>query len=120
MTYVTLYAPDIYPRKHAEIRAYTVAAFRVAQGSDQLSLVAMRKELLRFLVKDRALRYWTTMGWLRERDGSVSLTAEGLAQCQQALAGQLASHNTGAGHIAFWIREFTLNAALPRRLLVDA
>jgi hypothetical protein len=46
-----LFAPETYPTKPTEIRAYTIAAFRVAQTSNQLSLVAMQKSIVGFLVK---------------------------------------------------------------------
>lgn len=33
-----LFAPDVSPSAHSELRACTVAAFRVAQGSGQWAL----------------------------------------------------------------------------------
>lgn len=109
-----LYAPETYPTRRAEIRAYTVAAFRVAQGSDQLSLVAMPKAIVDFLVKGRAIGYWKEKGWLSEGTDGYRLSAEGLVLCQSALAQQLPTHNTTAGDVQYWVDQFLQNSRLPR------
>lgn len=109
-----LFAPARYPTARAEIRAYTIAAFRIAQGSDQLSLVAMPKNVIAFLVKGRAIGYWQEKGWLEEEAVAYRLTPEGLVVCQSALAQQLPSHNTRATNVAFWVNQFQTNSSLPR------
>ncbi|MNP43146.1 hypothetical protein D3C76_1369470 [compost metagenome] len=109
-----LFAPDVFPSAHSELRAYTVAAFRVAQGSDQLSLVAMSKPVLDFLVKRRALGYWVGQNRLIQEGQSYRLTADGLVVCQSALAEQLSTHNTTADQVAYWVNEFCSNSELPR------
>jgi hypothetical protein len=114
MPTLKLFAPDTYPTKRTEIRAYTIAAFRVAQGSDQLSLVPMSKPIVDFLTKRRAVGYWKEQGWLEEQEGSYRLTAPGLVTCQSALANQLPSHNTSATHVSYWETQFRHNTDLPR------
>jgi hypothetical protein len=114
-----LHAPATYPTSRVQIRAYTVAAFRVAQASDQLSLVPMRKDVLDFLIKGRALGYWLENRWL-ERDGDAyRLTKDGLVTCQSALAAQLKTHNTDASTVAYWVEQFQSNAALGRHETFD-
>ncbi len=112
---IQLFAPETYPTKQTEVRAYTVAAFRTAQNSDQLSLVPMRKDVVDFLVKRRALGYWKDKGWLEEGGDGYRLTAAGLVICQSALANQLASHNTSAAEVGYWAHQFCSNQALPRK-----
>lgn len=111
---VQLFAPSVYPTARVEIRAYTIAAFRVAQNSDQLSLVPMPKPKIDFLIKGRAIGYWKEKGWLAEGAGNYHLTTVGLVVCQSALAEQLLTHNTNAASIQFWVNEFRFNSSLPR------
>lgn len=114
MPTITLYAPDNYPRKQNEIRSYTVAAFQVVQRTDQLSLVRMRKDMLRFLIKEKAFGYWIGKGWLQDDGSHATLLAGGLVTCQQARANQLPGYNAGASEIDYWTKQFTENSALPR------
>lgn len=113
-TTLQLFAPDVFPSSPGEQRAYIIAAFRIAQRSDQLSLIAMSKTLLEFLLKKRALGYWIQKGWLIEVDQGYRLTDQGLVICQSALADQLATHNTTADRVAYWENEFRRNSQLPR------
>jgi hypothetical protein len=110
----TYYAPNFYPTKRTEIRAYTIAAFRVAQRSDQLSLVPMPKALINFLIKERAVSYWKMKGWLEEDNESYRLSADGLVVCQSALAAQLPTHNTTARSTEYWVAQFQENSQLLR------
>jgi hypothetical protein len=112
--HIQLFAPDVYPTGRTELRAYTVAAFRIAQGSDQLSLVAMAKPVLDFLVKARALGYWVEKSRLIREDACYRLTPEGLVICQSALAQQLPTHNTTATQVGYWVHQFRWNNELPR------
>lgn len=115
MPLLELFAPETYPTARTEIRAYTIAAFRVAQSSDQLSLVQMPKDVIDFLTKRRATGYWKQQGWLEEADGDYKLTAAGLVTCQSALASQLGTHNTSASEVSYWEAQFRHNSNLPRR-----
>lgn len=109
-----LFAPDVFPSSPGEKRAYIIAAFRIAQRSDELSLITMSKPLLVFLLKKRALGYWIQKGWLIEEEDGYHLTARGLDVCQSALADQLATHNTTADQVTYWVNEFRSNSQLPR------
>jgi hypothetical protein len=64
MRTLPLFAPEVFPVAHSEVRAYIIAAFRVAQASDQMSLIAMSKPPLEFLVRRCALGYWVSRGRL--------------------------------------------------------
>jgi hypothetical protein len=110
----TYYAPNLYPTNRTEIRAYTIAAFRVAQRSDQLSLVPMPKALVDFLIKERAVSYWKMKQWLEEDNQCYRLSADGLVVCQSALAAQLPTHNTTARSTEYWVAQFQQNTQLPR------
>jgi len=116
---IQLFAPAVYPTSRFDIRAYTIAAFRIAQKSDQLSLVAMSMPIIDFLIKDRAIRYWKKKEWLNEHEDGYHLTPEGLVVCQSALADQLSTHNTNAASINFWVNEFRTNNSLPRSAQFD-
>jgi hypothetical protein len=111
----TLFSPENYPTKPTEIRAYTVAAFRLAQNSDQLSLIPMRKDLLLFLIKERALGYWLAKGRLKDGGNVITLTPDGLVVCQQALANQLTIYNATPSEVQYWTLQFTRNNSLPRQ-----
>ena len=114
-----LFAPALYPSARFELRAYTIAAFRVAQRSEQLSLIIMPKGIIDFLIKGRAIGYWKKKGWLIELPDGYHLSAEGLVLCQSALADQLSTHNTSAASVEFWEREFRTNSSLPRTTRFD-
>lgn len=111
---IQLFAPAVYPTARTELRAYTIAAFRVAQRSEQLSLIAMPKPIVDFLVKGRAVGYWQEKGWLTEQQDGYHLSAEGLVVCQSALAEQLPTHNTSATNVEYWVSQFLNNTTLPR------
>lgn len=116
---IRLFAPTIYPTVRTQVRAYTIGAFRVAQNSEQLSLVPMRKDVLEFLVKERALGYWVEKGWLESDSGTYRLTKDGLVTCQSALATQLQTHNTDASTVAYWVDQFQSNSNFPRHETFD-
>lgn len=113
-TMIQLFAPELYPTSKAELRAYTIAAFRVAQRSEQLSLIAMPKPIIDFLMKDSAVKYWKTKEWLTEESDGYHLSAAGLVVCQSALAGELPTHNTNVTNVEYWLGQFLNNTALPR------
>jgi hypothetical protein len=114
-----LFAPIDYPKRRIEIRAYTIASFRVAQRSDQLSLIAMPKLIIEFLMKESAIRYWKGKGWLLEGEHNYKLSQLGLVICQSALATQLPSHNTNAESVAYWEYQFQQNTLLPRNTTIS-
>lgn len=91
--------------RNKEMRALTIAAFRVAQNNTQLSIRAMDRELLLFLVAGSAtaLSYWVTEGRLTESSAGYALTATGLVECQNTLLGQVGSYSTTEEAVQEWV-----------------
>lgn len=118
---VKFYAPEDFPEKQAEIRAYTVAAFRVAQSgiaasAAPLAAVDMQRNLVDFLIKGRAIDYWKKQRWLQGDGMTYRLTEEGLAICAKSpTAAPAAPATAGATDVAYWEQQFRANAALPRK-----
>ena len=114
----TLFAPAQYPRSNAEcearglggsrnkeMRALTIAAFRVAQNNEQLSTRAMNRELLLHLVagSTTALNYWVSEGRLSESSVGYELTPIGLTECQNTLLGLAGNYNTTEEKVQEWV-----------------
>ena len=115
---VKFYAPEDFPEKQAEIRAYTIAAFRVAQSgavpSDApLAPVDMQRNLVDFLIKGRAIDYWKKQRWLQGTGMTYRLTEEGLAICAKAPAA--AGATPGPADVGYWETQFRENATLGRK-----
>lgn len=118
---VKFYAPEEFPEKQAEIRAYTIAAFRVAQSaalrSDApLALVDMQRNLVDFLIKGRAIDYWKKQRWLQSTGMAYRLTEEGLAICAKTPAAAAAA--SGPADVGYWEMQFRENAALARKKII--
>lgn len=90
-----------YYRPKAELTgkrlyAHTIAAFMVAQGSDDPGELKknqpMPAELIRFLLRDSTIGYWTNKknGWLKMNDSrkEIHLTDNGLLKVQDRLNGK--------------------------------
>lgn len=116
-TDVTLHRSDSYPTSNAhaeemgltgtknkEVRALTIAAFRVAQNNSQLSAVSMNRELLLFLLanSDTALKYWVGKGRLIEDLHGYRLTPTGLTECQNTLLGLSGAYSTTEQKVQEW------------------
>jgi hypothetical protein len=114
----TLFAPTQYPRSNAEceamglagsrnkeMRALTIAAFRVAQNNEQLSTRAMNRELLLHLVagSTTALNYWVSKNRLSESPIGYELTPTGLTECQNTLLGLAGNYNTTEEKVQEWV-----------------
>lgn len=114
----TLYSATQYPRSTAEaeamglnggrnkeMRALTIAAFRLAQNSTQLSMRGMNGELLLYLLagSTSALGHWVGKGRLSLEAGSYALTPEGLAECQNTLLGQAGAYSTTEAKVQEWV-----------------
>ena len=119
---VKFYAPEDFPEKQAEIRAYTVAAFRVAQSgaapsAEPLAPVYMQRNLVDFLIKGRAIDYWKKQRWLQGDGMTYRLTEEGLAICAKSpsTGAMPAGAAPGPTDVAYWEQQFRENAALPRK-----
>lgn len=102
---VTLHAAMQYPTGNKEVRAMTIAAFRCAQNSDELTGAAMDKALLKFLLADStsALSHWKKKDRLVETDSGYSLTEEGLAECQNSLDGLVKGYSPEESQVRAWM-----------------
>ncbi len=92
-------------RRNKEMRALTIAAFRVAQNNEQLSTRAMNRELLQHLVADSttALNYWVSKARLSESAAGYQLTPTGLKECQNTLLGLAGNYNTTEEKVQEWV-----------------
>ena len=104
--------------KNQEVRAMTIAAFRLAQNNDQLSQVGMSFALLRFLVadSDSAINHWTNKGRLAStQPNTIVLTPEGLAECQNSLLGQAGAYSTTEDKVTEWVNRLRSGDGTARR-----
>lgn len=114
---VTLYGASFYPRsndeasamglsgtRNKEVRALTIAAFRVAQNSSQLSTAKMNKDLLLFLLAGSrtAFNYWIEERRLIKEGACYRLTPTGLAECQDTLLGRAGAYSTTEVKVQEW------------------
>jgi hypothetical protein len=100
---ITLHAAERYPTQKDELRAMTIAGFRIAQNSRQLDQREMRTDVLRFLQSPDAISWWKKKGWLepKGRTNYVKLTSTGLATCSGSLHQETAT-NTQESLINSW------------------
>ena len=115
---INLFGATQYPRSNAEaealglsgsrnqeMRALTIAAFRVAQNNSQLSTRNMNGELLLYLLagSTSALGHWVTKGRLSPVSGGYALTPNGLAECQNTLLGLAGAYSTTEAKVLEWV-----------------
>jgi len=115
---VALYSSDRYPRRNdeaqgmglsggrnAEMRAMTIAAFRIAQNNTHLSQREMDAELLEFLVANStsAIGYWQREGRLQRNRATYQLTPNGIAECQNTLLGLAGGYSTTEQKVQEWL-----------------
>jgi hypothetical protein len=115
---ITLYAAQSYPRsneeaaamglvgsRNKEMRALTIAAFRLAQNNSQLSTRPMNSELLLHLLANSttALSHWGKEGRLVRVKNDFSLTPDGLAECQDTLLGRAGAYSTTEANVQEWV-----------------
>ena len=116
---VVLYSANSYPKSNAEareiglsgtrnqeMRAMTLAAFRVAQNNDQLSQRMMANELLSFLLagSSSAINHWIRMGRLTREGEWLRLEERGLAECQNTLLGSAGAYSTTEAKVMEWVQ----------------
>lgn len=114
---VMLHAADRYPSsndeansmglrgsRNREMRAMTIAAFRIAQNNNQLSEEPMNIQLVLFLCGNSitAINYWKSKGRLLQSGNSIALTPEGLAECQNTLLGRSGAYSTTEENVSEW------------------
>lgn len=115
---VTLFTAEDYPRsnqdlqrmglsggRNAEIRAITIAAFRIAQNNTQLSQRPMQAELLEFLLAGglSVVPYWRGKFRLKPIGQGYQLTPLGIAECQNTLLGLSGNYSTTEAKVQEWV-----------------
>lgn len=115
---VTLFTAEDYPRsnqdlqrmglsggRNAEIRAITIAAFRIAQNNTQLSQRPMQAELLEFLLArgSSAVPHWRGKSRLEPIGQGYQLTPLGIAECQNTLLGLSGNYSTTEAKVQDWV-----------------
>ena len=91
--------------KNEEMRAMTIAAFRIAQNDTELGQAAMDKQLLLFLMagSSTAINHWKTKGRLLDSGNSLQLTEEGINECVNSLNGASRGYNTSEARVHEWM-----------------
>ncbi len=115
---ITLHSADRYPRsnneavliglsgrRNEEMRAMTIAAFRIAQNNTQLSQQSMDIDLLEFLLANStsAVGHWQRKRRLHRSDAFYRLTPIGITECQNTLLGLTGAYNTTERKVQEWI-----------------
>ena len=92
-------------KRNEEMRAMTIAAFRVAQNETYIDDRIMDGNLLYFLVgnSDTAIDYWIREGRLDEGEGGYYLTQLGLEECARSLNGVTRGYNVSEGKVREWV-----------------
>jgi predicted HNH restriction endonuclease len=93
--------------KGKRLSAHTIASFMVAQNTDSTASIAegrpMRGDLLRFLLRDRTISYWTKPSnqWLARGplQAELHLTPEGLRKVQDRLEGRARGQSVAATQV---------------------
>ena len=130
---VTFFSADRYPTSNkeaeymglpgkyrSEMRAMTIAAFRVAQNSSVINDELMDSSLLYFLLadSDTAVNYWKREGRLEEGEGGFYLTPEGLKACDDSLNNRAAGgYNTSEAMVNQWTNRILSGDRIARRRL---
>jgi hypothetical protein len=114
----TIFSAAQYPRRDAEaeamglsggrnkeMRALTIAAFRLAQNNSQLSTRSMNGELLLHLLAESntAIKHWLRRDRLLRVPGGFALTPTGLTECQNALLGLAGPYSTTEAMVQGWV-----------------
>ncbi len=71
-----------------EVKGMTIAAFRIAQNTSELSNQYMDAKLLRFLCSKRAIEYWIEKQWLvanKNNQNQLKLSRKGIEKCSEDL-----------------------------------
>ena len=117
-TNIALHSAERYPRsnvevqcmglsggRNAEMRAMTIAAFRIAQDNTQLSQQCMNADLLEFLVANSTsvINHWLRATRLERYGETYELTSAGLAECQNTLLGLSGNYNTSELKVQAWL-----------------
>jgi hypothetical protein len=93
-------------KRNAEMRAMTIAAFRVAQNNEQISTRAMDADLLLFLLagSTTVLNHWQKVNRLVRSEDGFRLTPAGLTECQDSLLGRVGAYSTSEQTVQAWVQ----------------
>jgi hypothetical protein len=89
-----------------ELSAHTIASLVIAQGVSHSALLmadaSMRRDLLMFFLRKRAIDYWTSNGWLQAGSSSseLRLTDAGLRKVQDRLNGKAGAQSVTSHQVA--------------------
>jgi hypothetical protein len=116
----TFYAANRYPtsneeaqsmgltgKRNEEMRAMTIAAFRIAQNTSQIDDRLMQGDFLLFLLANSksAIDHWIKNGRLMEgENGCYYLDIRGREECDKSLAGQTRGYNTSEDKVQEWVQ----------------
>jgi len=100
--------------RNKEMRAMTIAAFRIAQNNHQLSEAPMDSTLLLFLCANSttALNYWKSKGRLVEARKGMALSPDGIAECQNTLLGRAGAYSTTEEKVSEWVERMLCSDAV--------
>jgi hypothetical protein len=103
--------------RNKEMRAMTIAAFRVAQNNHQVSEAFMNTDLLLFLCANSvtAVNYWKSKGRLIQSGNNMALTPDGLAECQNTLLGRAGAYSTTEEKVSEWVERMLSGDAVATR-----
>lgn len=92
-------------KRNTEMRAMTIAAFRVAQNNEQVSTRTMDAELLLFLLagSTTTIDYWQKVNRLVRSNDEFRLTPAGLTECQDSLLGRVGAYSTSEDAVQAWV-----------------
>jgi hypothetical protein len=129
-TRVTLHSADRYPssnaetasmglagRRNEEMRAMTIAAFRVAQNNDQLSQKSMDVGTVDFLLANStsAINHWIKKSRLSRMPAGYRLEAAGIVECQNTLLGLSGAYSTTETKVRQWVNRMINGDEVARR-----
>jgi hypothetical protein len=103
--------------RNKEMRAMTIAAFRVAQNNHQLSEAPMNPELVLFLCGNSvtAINYWKSKGRLTTSGNNIALKPAGLAECQNTLLGRSGAYSTTEEKVSEWVQRMLSGDSIATR-----
>ena len=91
--------------KNEEMRAMTIAAFRLALNDVELNQAEMDKQLLVFLLagSTTAINHWKKNGRLLDTENGIRLTEAGIEECAKSLGGEARGYNTSEAKVDEWM-----------------
>ncbi len=107
---ITFHAKEKYDQPFGpQGRAMAIAGVCVAQNGDKISSAPMRRDVVTFLLSNRAVSYWIEKKWLtvvgKNDDGKslIRLTPSGRSECEFSLPGK-GSAGTDPAMVSQWVQ----------------